>query len=119
MAEKKITKVEKFEMLLKIDEVIENEMLVEFINKEIELTQKKNAYKSVNKKKISENNEIVAEIESVFGGNHNLMLACADICRHLDFKYTTQKLSPQLNKMVENGILKEQIEKKRKYFSLV
>ena len=43
MAEtKKLTKKEKFGMLLNIKEVAENEMLVEFINKELELLNKKN-----------------------------------------------------------------------------
>ena len=39
---KKITKREKFEMLLNVAEVKENEMLVEFINHEIELLARKN-----------------------------------------------------------------------------
>ena len=40
---KKMTKREKFELLLTIAEVQENEMLVEFINHELELLAKKNA----------------------------------------------------------------------------
>ena len=43
MAEKKMTKREKFEMLAKIDEVKANPMLVEFIEHELELLAKKNA----------------------------------------------------------------------------
>ena len=43
MAEKKLTKREKFEMLAKIDGVKANPMLVEFINHELELLAKKNA----------------------------------------------------------------------------
>ena len=119
MTEKKVTKVEKFEMLLAIDEVAENEMLVEFIHHEMELLRKKNAYKSVNKKKVAENNEIIKEIETVFFDEPTLMMSCSDIVRKLNYKYSTQKLSPQLKKMVENGVLKETIEKKIKYFQLV
>ena len=118
MTEKKITKVEKFEMLLAINEVAENEMLVEFINHEMELIKKKNAYKSVNKKKVAENEELVKEILDVFYNNPQLIMTCTDIVRHLNFKYSTQKLSPQLKKMVENKILKGTIEKKVKHYSL-
>lgn len=118
MAEKKITKVEKIEMLLAIDKVAQNEMLVEFLKHEKELIQKKNSYKSVNKKKTAENEEIIKELESIFFENPNLILTCSDICRHLSHKYTTQKLSPQLRKMVEMGTIKEKIDKKVKYFSL-
>ena len=49
MAEKKITKKEMFGMLLEIGEVAENEMLVDFINHEIELLNKK-ANKSSSKR---------------------------------------------------------------------
>ena len=43
MAEKKMTKREKFEMLAKIAEVKANPMLTEFIEHELELLAKKNA----------------------------------------------------------------------------
>ena len=119
MKEKKITKIDKFEMLLAIEDVAKNEMLVEFINHEMELIKKKNAYKSVNKKKSEENNALMKEIETVFNENPMMMFNYSDIVRHLNYKYSTQKLSPQLRKMVENGILKETIEKKIKYFQLV
>ena len=49
MTEKKITKKEMFGMLLEIGEVAENEMLVNFINHEIELLEKK-ASKSSSKR---------------------------------------------------------------------
>lgn len=120
MTEKKLTKIEKFEMLLNYDGVVADiPIFVELIEHEIELTRKKNAYKSVNKKKVAESNEIIKEIETVFNENPMMMFNCSDIVRHLNYKYSTQKLSPQLKKMVENGILKETIEKKIKYFQLV
>lgn len=118
MTEKKITKIEKFEMLLAIKEVAENEMLVEFINHEKELIKKKNAYKSVNKKKAEESNALMKEILDVFYDNPQTMLCCSDIVRHLGFKYTTQKLNPQLKKLVEEKSLTSQIDKKIKYYSL-
>lgn len=118
MAEKKITKVEKFEMLLKIDKVIENEMLVEFINKEIELTQKKNAYKSTNKKKVADNTELLRKIETVFNDNPNLVMTCSDVSRYLNFEFSTQKLAPRLKELTELNILTTSIEKGQKYYKL-
>lgn len=118
MTEKKITKIEKFEMLLAIKEVAENEMLVEFINHEKELIKKKNAYKSVNKKKTEESNALMEEIMNVFVQNPKLFLSCSDIVRHLGFKYSTQKLNPQLKKLVEENRITSQIDKKIKYYSL-
>ena len=120
MTEKKLTKIEKYEMLLNYNGVVaDNPIFVELIEHEIELTRKKNAYKSVNKKKVAESNEIIKEIETVFFDEPTLMMNCSDIVRKLNYKYSTQKLSPQLKKMVENGVLKETIEKKIKYFQLV
>lgn len=43
MAEKKITKREKFEMIAKIEEVATNPILAEFVEHELELLAKKNA----------------------------------------------------------------------------
>lgn len=43
MAEKKITKREKFEMLANIPEVAENPMLAEFVEHELDLLARKNA----------------------------------------------------------------------------
>ena len=43
MAEKKITKREKFEMIAKIEEVASNPILAEFVEHELELLAKKNA----------------------------------------------------------------------------
>lgn len=119
MAEKKITKVEKFDMLLALGDVQANEMLVEFLTNEKELTIKKNSYKSTNSKKTSENEALMKELETVFIDNPTLMMNCTDVVRHLNFKYSTQKIARPLNTMVENGILKATIDKKVKYFSLV
>ena len=118
MTEKKITKIDRFEMLLAIDEVAQNEDLVAFINHEMELIKKKNTYKSVNKKKTEESNALMKEILDVFYDNPQTMLCCSDIVRHLGFKYSTQKLNPQLKKLVEDKSLTSQIDKKIKYYSL-
>ena len=120
MTEKKLTKIEKFEMLLNYEGVVaDNPIFVELIEHEMELIRKKNSYKSVNKKKLAENEGVIKDIEQVFYDEPTLMMSCSDIVRKTNYKYSTQKLSPQLKKMVENGILKETIEKKIKYFQLV
>lgn len=119
MTEKKLTKIEKFEMLLNYNGVVaENPLFVELIEHEMELIRKKNAYKSVNKKKVEESNALMKEILDVFYDNPQTMLCCSDIVRHLGFKYTTQKLNPQLKKLVDENSLTSQIDKKIKYYSL-
>ena len=62
---KKITKREKFEMLLNVAEVKGNEMLVEFINHEIELLARKNG----SEKKPTAQQQVSAEIkEAILNG---------------------------------------------------
>ena len=67
MTEKKLTKIEKFEMLLNYEGVVaDNPIFVELIEHEIELIRKKNSYKSVSKKKLAENEGVIKDIEQVF-----------------------------------------------------
>lgn len=118
MTEKKITKKDNFKAIIEILKDYERDDLVGVMEHELELLEKKNAYKSTNKRKIAENTELVEEIKSVFLDNLTQMFNCSDVVRYLNFKYSTQKLAPQLNKMVENGILKVTMDKKVKFYSL-
>ena len=118
MAEKKITKVEKIDMLLAIDKVAENEMLVEFLTNEKNLIIKKKTYKSTNKKKVADNTELLRKIETVFNDNPNLVMTCSDVSRYLNFEFSTQKLAPRLKELTELNILTASIEKGQKYYKL-
>lgn len=62
MANKKMTKRDYFNQLLEIAEVKENEALVEFINHELELLEKKNASKSTKPTKKQGANEKLKDL---------------------------------------------------------
>ena len=63
MENKKKTVVEMYREIMAIPQVAENEEMVEFLTKRIELTEKKKG--SANSKKVEENKKFYTEIESV------------------------------------------------------
>ena len=81
MANKKLTKREKFEMLAKIPAVAENEMLIEFINHELELLAKKNV-SSTGEKKLTAtqvaNEGLKSDIYAHMAENHNRLFTIAE-----------------------------------------
>lgn len=115
MTEKKLTKVERFEIIKSKLTDIED---IEFIEKQIELTRKKNA----NKTKVDKNVDLRNEIFNKLVENEKPM-SCSDIVRAFNYEYngqvlTTQKVSPQLKKLVEENMVIETIEKKIKVYSV-
>ena len=124
MAEKKITKREKFEMVLKAVEG--NDMLTEFINHEIELLTNKSG--KVSATRTNEVNEFLDLIRDV-------LAECADVngmqcgaiakdSRIAEFKWadgketSSQRVSSMLKKLVECGDVVKTIDKKVTYFRL-
>lgn len=92
---KKITKAQKYDMLLAIEEVKSNDMLVEFINKEKEQLAKKNANKSSEPTKAQKANEELAQV--IYNAMvPNRLYKCADIIKNVPecADMTTQKISP-------------------------
>ena len=119
MAEKKMTKREKFEMLAKIDEVASNPILVEFIEHELELLAKKNASgegKLTASQKINES--IKAEILEEMGANPNRlysiseMIKCFDCCKDLSLP----KVTALVTQMVKADLVERVEEKRKAYF---
>ena len=122
MAEKKMTKREKFEMLLA--KVEGDEMLTEFINHEIELLSAK-ASKG-NAKKNAEQEAFIDLIRDVLSEAPNPM-QCGAIAkdeRLLSFQWkdgnatSPQRVSAMLKKMVESGDVVKTVDKKTSYFAL-
>ena len=124
MAEKKITKREKFEMLLGMVEG--NDMLTEFINHEIELLSKKLSGGSAKKDE---------EQEMFFEVIRDILAECADVkgmqCgaivkdeRAASFKWkdgketSSQRVSAMLKKLVDKGDVVKTTDKKVTYFRL-
>ena len=124
MAEKKITKREKFEMLLGM--VKGNDMLTEFINHEIELLTKKSSGGSAKKDE---------EQEAFFEVIRDILAECADVkgmqcgavakdARAASFEWkdgketSSQRVSAMLKKMVDKGDVVKVTDKKVTYFHL-
>ena len=124
MAEKKITKREKFEMLLALVE--DNDMLTEFINHEIELLTNKSSKGSAKKDEEQEAffeviRDILVECSNVLG------MQCGAIARDeraLSFAWkdgnmtSPQRVSAMLKKLVDKGDVIKTTDKKVTYFRL-
>ena len=115
--EKKLTKKEKFEMVKGY--IQDNEMLIEFIDHEIELLNKKSS--ASGQTKTQKENEVIKE---------KIVLALTEINRPVSITelqsineemslYSNQKLSALLKQMVDAGTVKKNIDKKKSYFELV
>ena len=124
MAEKKITKREKYEMLLGMVEG--NDMLTEFINHEIELLTKKSSGGSAKKDE---------EQEAFFEVIRDILAECADVkgmqcgtiakdARAASFEWkdkketSSQRVSAMLKKLVDKGDVVKVTDKKVTYFRL-
>ena len=118
--EKKITKREKFEMLMTIAEVQANPILSEFIEHEIELLAKKNSAEKKPTEKQTENagiKEIIIEVltDEEKGMTISAMQKkCADLA-----EYSNQKISALVRQMILDGIVEKTEEKGKAYFRLV
>lgn len=117
--EKKVTKREKFEMLKAL--VKDNEMLVEFIDHEIELLDKK---KSNGNAKANEKME--KSVELVYNAlvKANVSVSASELIAkggldELANEFgvvSTQKVSAYLNKLVASGKVEKYTDKKKTYF---
>ena len=115
----KLTKKEKFAMLREI--VIANggsEMLVEFIDHEVELLTKKNAGDKKPTANQVANESIKAEILAEM--EFNKLYTCSDIVKSVEVcnGFTIQKVSPLMNQLAEAGKVIKTTDKRKTYFSL-
>lgn len=117
MAEKKITKKEYFSQLREI--VKDNENLVNFIDHELELLNKKSNSKTPSKTQI-ENENIKNEIVKVLTEMEK-PLTITDIQNSNEnlAQFSNQKISALLTQLVNAKIVVRTVDKKKAYFSLV
>lgn len=120
---KKLTKREKFEMLLQVQEVAENSTLVEFINHELELLAKKNASSTGNRKPTKvqqENGILLQEITDFFCNVATEPQTISMLQQNVEClaELSNQKVSALLKKLVDSQILVKFVEKKKTYFSV-
>ena len=119
---RKPTKRDRFNALLAIPAVAKDAELIEFINHEIELLDKKaNSSKSKPSKTQAENDGIkTAIVEAFEKAETALTITEFQTKFSTDFsEYSNQKLSALFKQLVDSGILEKTVIKKKSYFSLV
>lgn len=120
--EKKVTKREKFEMLKAL--VKDNAMLVEFIDHEIELLDKKksNGNAKANEKMDNQVNLVYNALVSI-----DRPVSASELIAETDLSelanesgvVSTQKVSALLKKLVDGGKVEKYTDKKKTYFKIV
>lgn len=113
----KMTKVEMFNAIKAVEAVQANQEMVDFIDHEIELLNKKSANKKATKTQ-QENVEIKAEIKAVLtaeGATVTEIQSKSDILANL----SNQRVSALLRQMIESGEVVKTTDKKKSYFALV
>ena len=117
MAEiKKLTKKEKYGMVL--DYIKDNEMLVEFINNEIELLNKKSSKNTLTKTQI-ENEKIKSVIvDTLKALDRPVVITEIQSANEELATYSNQKISALLTQLVNANIVIREVDKKKAYFSI-
>lgn len=120
MTEKKITKRARFTALLEMDEVKADPGMVEFIQHEIELLNRKNAS---GEKKLTPTQQANMDIKSMIAENMtpNRMYTVTEVIKAVPGcgDYSNQKLSSLLKQMSEAGVIKRIEDKRKTYYQLV
>ena len=118
MTTKKITKAQKFEMLLNLPAVQADEMLTEFIEHELELLAKKNSSEKKPTAQQTANKGIVDAI--VNGMERDRLYTITDIIKEIPecADLTNQRVSALVRGVLDTKI--ERVEEKRKaYFRVI
>lgn len=115
MAEiKKLTKKEKYGMVL--DYIKDNEMLVEFINNEIELLNKKSSKNTLTKTQV-ENEKLKEKILATLVELDKYATITEIQEANIELaELSNQKISALLKQLVDTNIVEKMIDKKKAYF---
>ena len=114
---KKITKREKFEMLMAITEVKANPILSEFIERELELLAKKN---SAEKKPTAQQEENEAIKETILE-NLTSRMTISEMQKSIPdlAEYSNQKISALMRQLILEGLVEKVEDKRKSYFSKI
>ena len=119
MENKKMTKMQKFEMLSNLPEVKNNPILAEFIAHEMELLSKKNSAEKKPTAQQTANAEIQQAVLNAM--EPNVLYTITDLCKqvpNLPENMTNQRMAALVRQLIPERI--ERIEEKRKaYFRKV
>ena len=122
MAEKKITKRERYTELLGLSDVMARPELVEFIEHELELLARKNTT-ATGEKKLSAvqkaNEELKASMYDEM--EENRLYTATELANELPCcdGLTTSKVSAMLTQMKDVGLVARTVEKRKSYYSKV
>ena len=120
MERKKLVKRDYFEMLLTINEVTKNKSLVDFINHELELLEKKSTSNKMSKTQ-QENQEIKKLILEDFNqiGKAVTISELQELSKDLQ-DYSNQKLTSLITQLYDkgNGVLTREEVKGKAYYSI-
>ena len=117
MAEiKKLTKKEKYVMIL--DYIKDNEMLMEFINNELELLNKKSSRTTPTKTQVENENIKNVIVDTLKALDRPVMITELQSANKELATYSNQKISALLTQLVNANIVIRTIDKKKAYFSI-
>lgn len=116
---KKVTKRDNFNALLQIEEVKANQELVDFINHEIELLDKKSAGRTASTTANQKANEEIKKVivsELIKLGKRTI----SELQKESEelAQYSNQKLSALIKQLVDNGEVTKTVDKKKSYFEV-
>ena len=119
----KITKRERFEEMRKIFEEMDRTDLIEFVDHELELLDKKANSKTMTATQ-KENEKIMATILTELATIGTPVTITDLLARSSNLPYTNQKISALMKKMVRteenpSGQVARVVDKKKTYFSLI
>ena len=120
---KKLTKMNKFEMVMEIlvnGEFDNKDLLIEFVQHEMDLLAKKNSTGTVRKpsKTQQENAEYVAIIEEMLLDQTPRTISDIQAENEIFAEMTNQKMSALLKKLVDSQKVIKFVEKKKTYFQI-
>ena len=120
---KKLTKMNKFEMVMEIlvnGEFDNKDLLIEFVQHEMDLLAKKNSTGTVRKptKTQIENEKYVAMIEEILLDKEPRTISDIQAENEILAEMTNQKMSALLKKLVDSQKVVKFVEKKKTYFQI-
>ena len=120
---KKLTKMNKFEMVMEIlvnGEFDNKDLLIEFVQHEMDLLARKNSTGTVRKpsKTQLENEKYVAMIEEILLDKTPRTISDIQAENEIFAEMTNQKMSALLKKLVDSQKVVKFVEKKKTYFQI-
>lgn len=118
----KMTKKDYFKALLAIEAVKANSAMVDFINHEIELLEKKNGNRKPSKAQ-AENENIKELILDKMAENVNQLFTATEIMKaiqpNVEIELTNQKVSALLRQLIADNMVKRIEDKRKTYFQII